>query len=159
MTTENSILAEEIGMAIEKRADLSSLAARIYAALILSSEEGLTFDEIVEWHQASKSSVSNNLNVLTKLKYIEYYTKPGNRKRYFRTSKLYVKSAMEKYQEHFEQEMKILEKINVYNREHNPEKFKNEKSVGTVFHDYLADLSKGFQKKIKEIEQFEKKDQ
>lgn len=154
MTTENSVLVEEIGMAIEQRAHLSPLAARIYAALILSSEEGLTFDEIVEWHQASKSSVSNNLNVLIKLNHVEYYTKPGDRKRYFRTSKFYVKSAMEKYHEHFEQELRVLEKINTFNRQHNPEKFKNETSVGTVYQEYLADLIEGFQKKIEEIEQF-----
>ncbi len=155
MTTENNRLVEEIGMAIEQRADLSPLAARIYAALILSSEAGLTFDEIVEWHQASKSSVSNNLNVLIKLRYVEYYTKHGDRKRYFRTSKFYVKSAMEKYHEHFERELKILGKINAFNKKHNPEKFKNEKSVGTLYQEYLADLNKGFKNKIKEIEEFE----
>lgn len=148
-------LVEEIGLALEQRADLSPLAARIYAALILSSEDGQTFDEIVAWHQASKSSVSNNLNVLTKLKYVEYYTKPGDRKRYFRTSKFYVKSAMEKYHEHFERELEILVKINSFNKKHNPEKFKNEKSIGTFYQDYLSDLNKGLKEKIKEIEQFE----
>jgi len=157
MTTENDRLVEEIGMAIEQRAELTPLAARIYAALILSSEAGLTFDEIVEWHQASKSSVSNNLNVLLKLKYVEYYTKHGDRKRYFRTSKYYVKSAMEKYHEHFERELRILEKINAFNKRNNPEKFKNEKSVGTLYHEYLSDLNAGFKNKIKEIEEFDNK--
>ncbi|MDT7827367.1 hypothetical protein RQM65_01650 [Pricia sp. S334] len=151
-------LVEEVGMAIEERADLSPLAARIYAALILSSEEGLTFDEIVAWHQASKSSVSNNLNVLIKLKYVEFYTKHGDRRRYFRTSKFYVKSAMEKYHEHFEKELDVLEKINAFNKKHNPEKFRNEKSVGTLYQEYLTDLNEGFKNKIKEIEQFENQD-
>ncbi len=155
MKKENSMLVEEIGMAIEHRADPLPLAARIYATLILSSEDGLTFDEIVERHQASKSSVSTNLNVLTKLRYVEYYTKPGNRKRYFRTSRLYVKSAMEKYHAHFENELSILEKINAFNKKHNPEKFKNEKSFGTFYQDYLVDLNEGLKEKIKEIEQFE----
>lgn len=141
-------------MVIEERAQLSPLAARIYATLILSSEEGLTFEEIVETHHASKSSVSNNLNVLVKLCYIEYYTKPGERKRYFRTSKYYIKTAMEKYHQNFEKELDMIQKINAFNKENNPEKFKNEQSVGTLYQEYLIELSEGFQDRIQQIEQF-----
>lgn len=151
---ENGLLTEEIGMVIEERADLSPLAARIYATLILSSDEGLNFEEITNIHQASKSSVSNNLNVLLKLKYVEYYTKPGERKRYFRTSKYYVKTAMEKYHENFEKELRTIKKINAFNKKHNPEKFENEQSVGTLYQQYLTELSNGFQEKINEIEKF-----
>lgn len=152
---EYSLLIEDIGLVIEERADLSPLASRIYASLILASEDGLTFDDITTIHKASKSSVSNNLNVLVKLNYIEYYTKPGNRKRYFKTSKLYVKTAMQKYNELFEKEIEIVEKINNFNKKHNPEKFKSQHSVGTIYRDYLTKLTEGFKTKMQQLEKVE----
>jgi len=151
ISKEQSELVEEIGLVIEERADLSPLAARIYATLILASDDGLTFEDITEAHQASKSSVSNNLNVLVKLKYAEYYTKSGERKRYFKASKFYVKTAMEKYNELFEKEVDIVSKINKFNKQNNPEKFENEKSAAVIYQDYLTKLSDGFRKKIKEV--------
>lgn len=42
ISKEYSLLIEEIGVVIEERADLSPLSARIYATLILASNEGLT---------------------------------------------------------------------------------------------------------------------
>ncbi len=152
---EHSLLVEEVGVLIEERADLSPLAARIYATLILASKEGLTFEDIVEAHQASKSSVSNNLNVLLMLNYAEYYTKPGERKRYFKASKYYVKTAMEKYNELFAKEIKVVEKINCFNKKHNPEKFQNEQSVGTLYLDYLMQIHEGFKDKIEQLNAFE----
>lgn len=154
MNQQNSLLTEEIGLIIEERADLTPLAARIYAALILTSDEGMTFEELVEMHQASKSSVSNNLNVLAKLNYVAYYTKPGERKRYFRTSKYYIKTAMQTYSQNFERELQMIQKINAYHKENNPEKFKNEQSIGTLYQEYLTELRTGFQARIQLIEQF-----
>ncbi|QHI39292.1 hypothetical protein IMCC3317_47020 [Kordia antarctica] len=150
--TEQSLLIEDIGLVIEERADLSPLASRIYATLILASDDGLTFEDITEAHRASKSSVSNNLNILVKLKYAEYYTKSGQRKRFFKASKYYAKTAMEKYNELFKKEIEVLEKINSFNKKNNPEKFKNEQSVSTIYQDYLIQLKEGFKKKIKQLE-------
>lgn len=155
ISREQGLLIEEIGMVIEERADLSPVAARIYATLILASDEGLTFEEITEVHQASKSSVSNNLKLLTKLKYVEYYTKPGERKRYFKAAKYYVKTAMETYNERFEKELEIVDKINRFNKKHNPEKFRNEKSVGTIYKEYLTQLNQGVKMKIQEVDTIE----
>lgn len=155
ITKEQSELVEEIGLVIEERADLSPLASRIYATLILASEDGLTFEDITEAHGASKSSVSNNLNVLVKLKYAEYYTKSGERKRYFKASKFYVKTAMEKYNELFEKEINVVDKINNFNKKNNPEKFKNEESVGTLYQNYLSELKDGFELKMKQFKKLE----
>ena len=61
------------------------LISKIYAYLLLDCEKkGVTFDELVEVLNASKSSVSNSLNFLTQLKYIEYFTKLDERKRLYR---------------------------------------------------------------------------
>lgn len=149
-------LIEEVGALLQERANLSPLAARIYATLILSSNEGLSFDAIVKQMQASKSSVSSNLNVLLQLRYIAYYTKPGNRKRYFKTSEFYIKNTMEQQIYLIEKELKVVTKINDFNKNHNPEKFKNEKSLGLLFHEHLEDLKNKINSKLEEIKQFQK---
>ncbi|CAM4059278.1 GbsR/MarR family transcriptional regulator [Flavobacterium antarcticum] len=151
LSNENILLIEDIGLALEERADLSPLSARIYSTLILSSDEGLTFEDIVTMHHASKSSVSNNLNVLIKLKYIEYYTKTGQRKRFYRASRFYVKSAMEKYNQMFEKEIEVLEKINSFNKINNPERFESERYMGTIYQKHLIDTTEEFRRKIREI--------
>src|SRR5690625_2863635 len=82
-TAEKKEAVESIGLHIEKRTQIAPLAARIQALLILCSDKGKTFDEIVEFTQASKSSVSSNLNLLLQMQSAEYYTVPGDRKRHF----------------------------------------------------------------------------
>lgn len=149
---EHSILIEEIGLLIEERADLSPMTSRIYATLILASDEGLTFEDITEMHQASKSTVSNSITVLIKLNYIQYFTKPKERKRYLKVAKFYVKTAIEKYCELFEKEVIVVAKINEFNKKHNPKKFEDERNAGTLYEEYLTSLVDGFKKKEKEVE-------
>ena len=149
---EYSLLIEEVGQVIEERAGLSPLAARIYTTLILASDAGLNFEEITIFHHASKSSVSNNLNVLVKLDYVEYYTKPGERKKYFRSSPNYALNAMRKYEELFAKETAIISKINSFNAEHNSEKFIKQKSAGSLYHDFLTKITLEFKTKIQEFE-------
>lgn len=61
------------------------MTSKIYSYLLLDcGRNGVTFDELVEIFNASKSSVSNSLNFLTQVKYIEYFTKIEDRKRFYR---------------------------------------------------------------------------
>src|SRR5690625_6473178 len=63
------------------------LTSKIYSYLILDiSKEGTTFDELVEVFNASKSSVSNSLNFLSQLDYVEHFTKIDNRRRFYRVA-------------------------------------------------------------------------
>lgn len=73
---------ERIGVAFEK-SGVSPVAARIIGLLMVAEPPYLTFDEIVEATQASKSSVSNALKFLQSEGLIEYITFSGDRKRYF----------------------------------------------------------------------------
>lgn len=150
------ILIEEVGVLLQERANLSPLAARIYALLILSSYEGLSFEKIVQLMQASKSSVSSNINVLLQLHYIDFYTKPGDRKRYFKTSQFYIKSTLEQQIHLLEKELNVVQKINHFNKENNPEKFKDEKSLGLLFQGYLENQRNVINEKLKEINEFQK---
>ncbi|MBO3098599.1 GbsR/MarR family transcriptional regulator [Gelidibacter pelagius] len=140
LSKEKLKLIEEIGLRLETRLQIAPLAARIYALLTLSSYDGLTFEEIREIIGSSKSSTSVNLNVLTQLKHIEYYTKSGDRKRYFRVTKYFQLTTLEAYLESLDNEMTLVEKINAYNKVHFPEKFTNEKSLGDITTDYLRKM-------------------
>ena len=108
--------------------------------LTISSYDGLTFEEVREIIGSSKSSTSVNLNVLIQLKQIDYYTKSGDRKRYFKIAKYFQLTTLEANHQSLENEIKLVEKINDYNKIHYPEKFKNEKSLGDITKNYLRQM-------------------
>lgn len=154
ISKEKQQLIEEIGLRLENRLQIAPLAARIYALLTLSSYEGLTFEDIREIIGSSKSSTSVNLNVLTQLKYIEYYTKSGDRKRYFRISKYFQLTSLEAYHESLDNEFKLVEKINSYNKVHYPEKFTQEKSLGDITQNYLVEMQTLVSETIEKIKSY-----
>lgn len=131
-------LIEEIGVLFEQTHDLTPLAARIYVIMILSPKDGYAFEEIVEITQASKSSVSTQLNLLMQLNRVEYFTKSGDRKRYFRASKVYLKFRLEELLENIQKEMELAEKLSKFNKDNNPEKFEEYKPLTSLFKDYLT---------------------
>ncbi len=84
---EKAELIEMYGIHFENLYHLPPLAARILSNLIVDAcSVGLTFEVLVERLDASKSSISTNLNLLLKLGKINYYTVAGDRKKYFRAS-------------------------------------------------------------------------
>lgn len=89
MDDEKSELIELFGIHFERLYNISPLGGRILATLVIDGcKSGLTFDELVEKMQASKSSVSTNLNLLLKTNKIEYITLKGDRKKYFKAAPL-----------------------------------------------------------------------
>lgn len=70
-------------MYLESKEQLAPLAARILSNLILTGKKGVTFDEMVHGLGASKSTIFTHLTNLQAAKKISYYTKPGDRKKYF----------------------------------------------------------------------------
>jgi DNA-binding transcriptional regulator GbsR (MarR family) len=73
---------EEIGKVFEKFS-LTPMQGRIVAYFIVSDPPEKTFEEMVNYFKASKSSVSNSLNFLLQNKIIDYKTFASDRKRYF----------------------------------------------------------------------------
>lgn len=73
---------EEAGKVFEKF-DLTPMQGRIVAYFTISDPPEKTFDELVKFFNASKSSVSNSLNYLLQTKIIDYKTFASDRKRYF----------------------------------------------------------------------------
>lgn len=76
-------LIEKLGVAIEQKDQLAPVAARILAYIILTGKVGTTFEDLVSKLCASKSTISTHLNHLADLKKVLYFTKPGDRKKYY----------------------------------------------------------------------------
>ena len=64
---------------------MQPVAAKVLALLMVVDEPELTFDEIQESLQISKSATSNGINYLLDTQRIDYVSKVGERKRYFKT--------------------------------------------------------------------------
>jgi len=73
---------EETGKVFEKFG-LTPMQGRIIAYFTISEPPEKTFDELVRYFKASKSTVSNSLNYLLQNKIIDYKTFSADRKRYF----------------------------------------------------------------------------
>jgi DNA-binding transcriptional regulator GbsR (MarR family) len=73
---------EETGKVFEKFG-LTPMQGRIVSYFTVSDPPEKTFDELVSYFRASKSSISNSLNYLLQNKLIDYKTFPSDRKRYF----------------------------------------------------------------------------
>jgi DNA-binding transcriptional regulator GbsR (MarR family) len=75
-------IIEDNGKVFEKFG-LTPMQGRIVAYFTLSDPPEKTFDELVNYFKASKSSISNSLNFLLQNKIIDYKTFASDRKRYF----------------------------------------------------------------------------
>ncbi len=84
LTDKQTELVEKIGIHFEQ--SMPPAAARIFALLIVSDNEACSFEEIRTELRLSKSATSNGINFLLNMKKTEYFTKSGDRKRYFRWS-------------------------------------------------------------------------
>jgi DNA-binding transcriptional regulator GbsR (MarR family) len=73
---------EETGKVFEKFG-LTPMQGRIVAYFTISDPPEKTFDELVKFFAASKSSISNSLNYLLQNKIVDYKTFASDRKRYF----------------------------------------------------------------------------
>ena len=65
---------------------LTPMEARVFALLLLAEPPAMEFFAIQEFLEASKSTISNSLKRLMDEGRVEFITKPGDRKRYFRVS-------------------------------------------------------------------------
>ncbi len=82
LTEKQKELIESFGV-LQEHMGLTPAAARINSLLTIADENEITFDDIRETLNLSKSATSNALSVLLKMNNIDYKTKSGDRKRYF----------------------------------------------------------------------------
>lgn len=115
---EKSRLIERLGVHLEAD-NLAPLAARIFATLILTGKKGITFDGLVKDLSAGKSSISTHLDQLQNTNKVKYFTKPGDRKRYFIVNPDLVLSLMDEMITKWENEKKIHLEILEYKEKSN----------------------------------------
>jgi DNA-binding transcriptional regulator GbsR (MarR family) len=110
---EKKELIELFGNHFERMYHLPPLASRILGVLIIEAlRDGITFEELVDRMNASKSSVSTNLNLLLKIGKINYYTLSGDRKKYFRPAPF--SERLDNYQTMLEFEKKLIDRMVKY---------------------------------------------
>jgi DNA-binding transcriptional regulator GbsR (MarR family) len=88
-------IIERIGVFYEKKG-LQPVVGRIMGLLLVAEPAEATFEEIQEELQISKSAVSTALTFLQAKETVEYTTKPGERKRYFKLRMRDWKSELKK---------------------------------------------------------------
>ena len=148
-------LIEKMGVHIESSEQMAPLAARIIASLVLKGKKGETFEGLVEQLHASKSTISTHLTHLQSSHRITYYTKPGDRKKYFILSPNALISSMdemiEKWQKEREIHLEIADYKNSINEsiENTNEKFDLDfHSMYMAFLDQATSLMKNLRLKL-----------
>lgn len=84
LRTPQKELIEKFGVHLE-REGMPPAAARILGLLLVSDEVELSFDDICQSLNFSKSTTSGAIQLLENTGRIDYITRPGDRKRYFRS--------------------------------------------------------------------------
>ena len=82
LTEAQKLIIEKIGVTHEQRG-MQPVVGRVIGLLMVAEPSEITFEEIIESLQISKSSASQALTLLQIKGLVEYTTHPGERKRYF----------------------------------------------------------------------------
>ncbi len=118
---QKDTLINRLAELMEAEEKLPPMAARIYATLIFTSKEGLTFDQLVQAVQGSKSTVCTHIHSLQEKDLLRDYSKPGERKRYFVVSPdvliNYIDNLSSRWKKQSEFQKDVLGYKNLYNRE------------------------------------------
>lgn len=94
---------------------ISPLTAQIYTYIIFNGHrDGITFDEIVEKLNASKSSVSSSLNLLISNNQIEHFNRIDERKRFFRLNPNFMMMRLEMIRNFLDKEQGLTSKLKQY---------------------------------------------
>ncbi|MDW7694809.1 hypothetical protein R9C00_08650 [Flammeovirgaceae bacterium SG7u.111] len=148
-------LIEKLGLVFENKENLPPLAARIKATIIMYEPNGLTFDDLIAIHKASKSTVSTSLNLLTNLNKITYYTKPGDRKRYYTVIPKVLLDKIESSIKDMQEEKKLHDEIKEFKIGYNncPNKNTDAQPLKTQIHDSISNYFAGVIELLKEFKQ------
>lgn len=147
-------LIEEMSSHYMQSYHLPPLPANILSYFLVDqNEEGYTFDELVEIFNASKSSISNSLNLLIQYNYIGQHTKFGERKRRYKIMTEHLIVRLKKIRTDLKQERYLVDKLMKFrlNCTENVAKYKAEK-----IEIYLDHLQNSIDKLSETVEKLEK---
>lgn len=109
VTIAQKRLIEKLGVFFEGHGETPA-EARIVGLLIVADQLEWTLEEIQQTLGISKSAANNALNILMLKRQVEYVTKPGDRKKYY-------KSKIEQWLTHVEEHMEKALEVRVVMRE------------------------------------------
>jgi len=143
-------LFKETSAHYERFHKMQPLTARLYALLVFNNcTDGLSFDDLLEILQSSKSSISHSLNTLIEMNFIEQYKKENERKRYFRINRNLFLKRMEDVKERLTEEQKVYTKIREYKKTNATTLFKPEAFDFYILH--LKDAINSIEETIKNL--------
>ena len=119
LNNEKNRLIEQLGVVMEKKHQLAPIAARIMSTLVLTGQQGITFEELVQNLCAGKSTISTHLDHLQATRKIQFFTKPGDRKRYFVINPNLLIEVINETVADWEKEQKIQESVLQYKQKRN----------------------------------------
>ncbi|MEM5566526.1 transcriptional regulator [Psychroserpens sp. AS72] len=145
-------LVEKLGVHLENREQLAPVAARILAYIILTGKKGTTFEDMVTILCASKSTISTHLNHLQDLNKIVYFTKTGDRKKYFVINKDMVVQHIDNMINKWNEEREIHLELKNYKETINNNKIDNEdEKFDLSFHDDYIKFIDGATASVEEL--------
>jgi DNA-binding transcriptional regulator GbsR (MarR family) len=114
------------------------------ATLILNGSQGTTFEQMVNDLEASKSTICTHLNALEGQQKISYFTKCGDRKRYYLMAPGYVSRKIDSQLSQWQKEQVLQEQILLYKNNYN-KLFPDIPLTTTIHEDVLTFLSQSIQ--------------
>nr|WP_299031100.1 transcriptional regulator [uncultured Tenacibaculum sp.] len=135
-------LVEKLGIFLEQKEQMAPVAARIFSHIILTGKQGTTFEDLVSGLCASKSTISTHLNHLQDLKKLTYFTKTGDRKKYFVLNKDTMLQGISDMVEEWKGEKQLHIEIKAYKEEAN-ENLEEENQFELGFHDNFIEFLDG----------------
>lgn len=139
--SKKCVLVEKLGVHLEEVDNFAPLAARIVALVILNGKKGTTFDQLVDNLCASKSTISTHLTHLQSLKKLSYFTKTGDRKKYFVVSRDRILQNIDDMITMWSTQKNLHEEIKEYKNECNLIATVEEEKFDLGFHtDYITFL-------------------
>ncbi|QRM88564.1 transcriptional regulator [Lacinutrix sp. WUR7] len=149
---EKMALVEKLGVHLEAREQLAPVAARILAYVILTGKRGATFEDMVSILCASKSTISTHINHLQDLNKIVYFTKTGDRKKYFVINKDTIIQHVDRMISHWQEEREIHFEIKQYKEQQNTKKIENdEEKFDLTFHNVYMKFIDEASSSVKEL--------
>lgn len=131
-------LIELLGVYLEQEKLVAPLAARILATLILNGSQGTTFEQLVKDLEASKSTICTHLNALEGQQKISYFTKCGDRKRYYFMAPGYVSRKIDALLSQWRKEKVLQEEVLEYKKNYN--QLHNGQQLTTTIHEDVLDF-------------------
>jgi len=147
-------LLEKFAQHFEHLYHLPPLAGVILSELILEGHDRpLTFEEILDRTQASKSSVSTSLKLLLKQKRITYACQAGQRRKYFKP--VPFSERLDFYEKLFQAERTLLNVLMQY-REQQGEMLPECRLRENAYREHIDGLESVFKRTIAKLKQIEK---